>query len=746
MRKIINFKKSEYVFLRVIPILGIRNKNNRDLAENINRSLLKMNKFEKEYTEEGKFKYLNLNSFANVTYYISLSKKEGAKFIFKVPKEIESVFTAKLRESFEECLVQRVDYIEKQYKFKRYLGYSKEDTLSLHIDLRQKEFVNNLIENIDILNGSEDIEIKFEFFKIGRIGDLQFRDYIKATEEKIKKGESLKLSEGVLNSLGNALLNTGKELINSILMTNKGNNSNKINDLIYLMSNKEEFKLSNATIKKKASDILLSSIEIKSTSKKAIDSVASSFNLLSEDNSLTLRKNRRENIMSVNEVGQFFQLPGAKELLDKYRIEYILHKEVKIPTELKEGSLNLGSVSYRNSNENIFMSDKGSNKFLPFVVIGPTRSGKTSLIQNLIKNAIENGDSVVFFDFIETCRASNEILHFIPREKTTILDLSKKVEGLDFNEIKIVETMEPKKKYKMLKLKANGILALIDSCNLTNNEELKSQMRKIFMSIVLITLANGLTLKIAIDALQNYDLRRNLIKNIPKDLKEYLEDSIFNIKALDEKSKNGVVVGTKTHLVNSILNRLYALQMNEALEEMLNKDSRDNINFIDEMQKGRFIVIQIPDSVASTNIEKDIICSYYFNKIWFALQQRAELIGDENKKRLLLMIDEIYQLENTEILVKQRINQIAKYYCKFLISCHSVGQISNLKKELLSADASYTLICGSDASSLKELGLRFKNFKEDDLINLKQYHAINSLKSIENGYVECISKLPPLLR
>lgn len=746
MKKIVQFVKRDYIYLQVTPIIGLRNYNNKDLAANINRSILSLSKLEKVYNDEtDKFDHLKINGFANISYILRLSKKD-TRFIFKVPEEISKQFTSKLQETFKDSLITEVEFKEKDLKFKKYLAYKNEDPLSLHVDSRQQELINNLIENIEMLDESDFIEVKLDFFKIGRVGKIQFQDYIKCTEKKIKNRESVRMSDGIVAGISGALLNTGKEMVNALLMTKK-DSVNKFTEIAYALTNQEEFKLTKATLDKKKSDIVRVAIQVSSSNKKALESTLSSFTLLDEDNALVPKKNFRDNIMSVQEAGQLIQLCGNSELMDKYNIDYLKHKEIKVPAEILKGSIPIGTCSYRNSKQNIYLSDDGSNKFLPTVYTGPTRSGKTTLIQNTIYNAIKNGDSVIFFDFIETCRASNEILEVIPKEKVTIINLAKKVEGLDFNEIKMSENLEPKQKYKMLKLKANGILALVDSCNLTNDEELKSQMRKILMSITLIAMSQDKTFKVAIDALQDHILRKKLINDIPEDLKPYLNDSVYNIKALDEKSKsNGAITGTKTHLVNSILNRLYSLQMNESLEEMLNTDSKNNVNLIDEMQKGKFIVIQIPDSIASTNPEKDIICSYYFNKVWFALQQRAEIMDDSKKKRLLLIVDEIYQLENTEILFKQRINQIAKYYCKFIVSCHGISQISNLKKELLTADASYVLISGTDESCLKDLGTRFKDYTAQDLDNLKQYHALCSIKTRSNGYVQCITKLPPSLK
>lgn len=747
LKDLLNFKKNEYIYLSITPIICTRSYNSGNLISLINKIMTTSSRYERYRKDNGELGGIQINPYMRVEYIIDI-KKENTLFLFKIPSTIEKEFTIKLREVFKDSLISRIDYEEHSLPYAKWLGYDKADPLSIHTDARQQELVNNIIENIDIFEDNDNAKIKISFSSLNRVAKMQFQSYINDVDKKIKNGENLKTNDGIIKGLSGALLNTGVSIIDGLFgAASKTKETPSVVDMVFLMTNQEKFKMSKSTLKKKNADVMRTSIEISSSNKKIINNICNSFTILNEDNCLTPRRSYIDNIMSIQECGQLVQVCGNEELMDRYNIPHLKFKELSVPQEVQKGTLSIGSYSYRNKEKKIYISDDNQNKFLATVLCGPSRSGKTTLLQNLFKNALDTGSSVVFFDFIETCRASNEILNYFPKDKLTIINLAEKVEGLDFNEINMDAFSIPEKKYEFLKKKANAVIALVDSCNLSNDEDLKSQMRKILMSIILIASSQNKTLKIAIQALQDFYLRKELIDNIPDDLKIYLQDSVNNLRILDERDRRGNFTGnTKISSINSILNRLYSLQMNFALEKMINTSPENNVNLIDEMQKGKFIIIQIPDEVASTNQEKDIICSYYFNKIWLALQQRAATMDDSLKKRLIIAIDEVYQLRNTELLLKERVNQIAKYCAKFLVTCHSIDQIKGLKKELISSDASYIIIAGSDESCLKDLKERFYNYNVEDLKKLKVYHALCSLKTNSHGYINCIAALPPKLK
>lgn len=746
--KFLNFKEIEFDYLRVTPMINNRNFNNKDLASSIFKLLSTLKMVEVIRNDDDKFEALEVNNVSTIAYIIDMSKKD-TNFIFRVPVRISKEFQSKLQENFKDSLITKVDYVELTLKFAKYMVYKNNDPLSIHVDSKQQEFINTLVENIEELNENERIQIQMTFTPVKRLQRVTFKDYTKDVEMKIKNRQSLAINRGIGKAFTSALISTGVGAVNGLLGSEDSHKtSNNIVDMAFSLVNQEEFKTSAATKNKKISDLLNATIRISSDNRKALNSTINSFSTLdSDDNSLVDCNSLYSNVMSIAEVGQLLQVIGNVELMNKYNISYLKHKEIKLPSEILKGTLRIGTSSYRNTDANIYLSDDGDNKNLATVITGPTRSGKTTFIKNIIRDAINTGSSAIFFDFIKTCEASKELLEVIPKEKCTIINLEEKVEGLDFNEIQInVDCSDITEQWRLLKAKANAIIELVDSCNLTNDEELKSQMRKILMSAVLVAFSQNRQLRDAIDCLQDHKVRMDLIKNTPKNLEEKLKDSIVHLKELNEKDTQRKVSGTKMSKINSIMNRLYALQMNVALEEMLETDSSNNYNLIDEMQKGKFIVIQIPDSIAASKSEKDIICSYYFNRLWFALQKRASLMKEKDQRRLILVVDEIYQLPTTEALFKDRINQIAKYQAKFVVSCHGIDQINNLKKELINADASYILIAGSHESNINHLKQMFRGVTGDDLSRLVKYSALCSIKTTSNEYVQCVVDLPSELK
>jgi hypothetical protein len=163
---------------------------------------------------------------------------------------------------------------------------------------------------------------------------------------------------------------------------------------------------------------------------------------------------------------------------------------------------------------------------------------------------------------------------------------------------------------------------------------------------------------------------------------------------------------------------------------------------VEELQRNQLICIKMPETMFSTDNERDIYTTYWMTKIYLALQVRSELIPDRNKQRKVnLIIDELYQVENTEQLLKQRMSRMAKFGMKPIISCHYLNQIKHIREELRSANASYMLISGCDKENYRELKSELAPFVEEDLLRLPRYHSMNLIKC-NGGYGRFITKLP----
>jgi hypothetical protein len=194
--------------------------------------------------------------------------------------------------------------------------------------------------------------------------------------------------------------------------------------------------------------------------------------------------------------------------------------------------------------------------------------------------------------------------------------------------------------------------------------------------------------------------------------------------------------------VEGIISRLNKLKDNPYMELMLKKDTANNINLVEEVQKNQLICIKMPETMFSTDNERDMYTTYWMTKIYLALQVRSEQIPDRSKQRKVnLVIDELYQVENTEILLKKRLSRMAKFGMKPIISAHYLNQIKHIRDELRSANASYMLISGCDKKNYDELKSELQPFTEEDLLRLPRYHSMNLIKN-GNGYGRFITALP----
>lgn len=177
------------------------------------------------------------------------------------------------------------------------------------------------------------------------------------------------------------------------------------------------------------------------------------------------------------------------------------------------------------------------------------------------------------------------------------------------------------------------------------------------------------------------------------------------------------------------------------MELMLEKSTEGNIDLAEEVQKNQLICIKMPEDMFNTDSERDIYTTYWIGKLWLAMQIRAKNIPKEERKTCHLIIDELYQVENTEAYLSDKMNRLSKFRLKPIVSCHYLDQLKHLRKELKGASASYMLLSGCDKDNFRELEYLLKPFELESLVNLPKHHSMNLIKS-KDGYGRFITKLP----
>lgn len=736
-------KRPTYTYIKILPHTSIRNYNSSNIIKSI---ALTYKSLDKRIRRENKKIFIETNF--KISYVIDICK-DNASFYFIIPTFYKNILIEKIKEIWSTATVKEVEPLEKLHDPVNYsVSYKKDDGLSISTDARNNEPLNSILNVMDIMKNDDTVRIVYNFTPISQ---AFWKDKYQDTMQKIRDSRPLEKQHTSFEYLLKAGLGIVLSILDTIISTledftgiDKKDRQESIYKSVMNILGQQNV-ISTATKQKKEATVIDTQIIVQSSSKditrknnNAI-SCCQSFKVLDEDNELIYKKVKNSNnaeasTMSIQEVSNFIQVPGYS-LLEEHNIEHIEVTESLIPEELKEGAVCIGESTYKGKNTKAYLNNDIEYRNLPLAITAPTRAGKSTFIENIARDCITAGECVINFDFCGECKLSKDLERVIPKDKILNIDCSNinKLQGLGFNEIQYAGK-DLFKKYKSSKMQTSNFVYFIDSINVNN--PLEPRMLRYLKAACMVAFYNNKSFKDVFKVLEDYKYREDIIKCCPDNLNDYTE----TLKELNDIDKAGNIKGTKTSYIQSILNRIDIIKENTYMELMYKKSTENNFNLVQEMQKNQLINIKIPESMFSTDTEKDIYCLYWLIKIWGALQQRMMLYPD-NRVKVNLLIDEIYQVKLTQTFLKTKINQIAKKTCKPILSCHSLQQINYIRPELKSANTSYMLLSGCNKDNYRELEEELYPYTLQDLLRLKRYHSLNLIKT-NDGYAKFITALP----
>jgi hypothetical protein len=690
-------------------------------------------------------------------------EKKKIEFYFIIPKQHLSLIKEKISDSWTNITLSEVDAIpafsdsSTQYQ----LVYQKEDSLSLAIDRRNDDLLRSNLNVVDVMEEGDRVGIFYNFIPTTQ---FSWRSTYENTIRKVKRSlpvdrnkvgvsfilkSAVGIISGVLDDIGEVLSGPSNK--------KRGNEYSALEGLIEALNGGK--KISACTMKKSTATILNTQIAVMSESKDKLRqinnarSLAQSFETITEDNRLVVKSLKKPvNFLNysigaeINKVGdeeaQNFISIAGRDLLEKYNfIEKVETQETEVPEDLQKRYMRVGVSTYRGRKQEAYLTTHPEYKNLGLFLIGPQRSGKTTLIGNLTYDAIQNGECVILFDFIENCEMSSQVASLFPPEKVLNIECSDadKAQGLGYNEVKISD--DPFVQYANAKLQTTQLLDLINAVN-TEDKVLAPKMERYLESAANVVFIIGGSIKDVFNVLTNHITRGKFIHKIPETQTQRLEEYVESLRELNDIDKNtGKIKGTKLDNIVGIIDRLGKLKHNPYMELMLQKSTENNIDLVEEVEKNQLICIKMPEDMFNTDAERDIYTTYWISKVWLAMQIRAKYIPKEKRKTCHLIVDELYQVENTEEYLSMKMNRLSKYRLKPIVSCHYLDQLKHLKKQLKGAYASYMLLSGCDKNNFRELEEYLKPFELESLINLPKHHSMNLIKN-KDGYGRFITKLP----
>lgn len=743
------FKYPNYIFLQVIPSSSIRNYSSDNILKTISKLYVNIN--DKVSKINGKMFF---ECQSKVGYYVYITK-EDMQFYFIVPERHFLLIKNKIIDTWNNrCTINQVEEIPQFSNncTKYYMTYKKSDIMSLSCDKRNNTLISAQASTVNVLEETDRIGIFYNFIpSYGKTWKAKYdralndyRDGVPISHDKLD-------GKYIARYLLFLLVRISDTVLYSIIPKAAKEERKQIRDL----------ELSKATLSKRDADVINTQIVIMSDSEdKARErnnalSICSTFECLTEDNTLTYKRlNTKElnllrtRIKNADMVkiqpreGQNFISLASGDMLKEYNITHTEVLESPVPDELQSGYICLGECTCRGHKQPAYLRDTYDYGNMPLVLIGQQGSGKSTYITNYVTYATQRNEGVILIDYIKNCEVANTVKNALPPSKVVEIDMSdiRSVQGIGYNEL-VPKGSDPLSQLDVSNRKSLYIQMLIDAINVDGDPLSTSMDRYLSAASNIVLLDQNASLGDVIRCLNSHEYRKQCIEYVPKCLCDALQDEISALMELDDKDKAGNVVGTRMSKIDGINSRINNLKKDLRLKMMYQKGTKNNLDLVKAMDEGKVVLFKMPQDVFSSPYSKNVVVTYLLTKIWSASLVRG---GQSSQpKRMHVLIDEFFQVKTGMRLLKDQeiLPQTRKFGAKFIFSCQYLGQMDTINQTLKSAGASYMLMKGSGKACFEELKEEMQPYVLDDIEALPQYSSLNII-NYEKGRAKFVTKLP----
>lgn len=739
-------RENNYEILRLIPTKSNRNIKTYQIAELVNKMYKKTDNL--IYKENKK---LIIEQQYKFSFYIHI-EKQSIRFYAIIPTVYVNQFKVKFRTCWKNIQIDVVNElpinINECSKFQ--LSYKNDDALSLKVDLRDNSLLNANLSIADIMEEGEIISILYNFIPTSEKESNYFRSntYPRAIQ-RYKNGENLKKSKNI-KDLSVIALKKFISLINDILnciLNVPQNNQLILNPLQCEISHSTKRKGEKAICKNQS--IILTKSSEKSREIELSNAFSNTFKIISDDNELIINEITKNidikktiinhvniNKTTIEESSNFISMPSLEVINQFKMIEHNKCLELKAPKCLEDGEIRIGTVKNKENKQEVYYSMDEQMKRLGRVLLGSMGSGKSYYMQNMASDIIKAGRGLVVIDYIDKCQLSDNIKKITSKDKLVEINFNdpKQVQSFNFNELIFNEDDDIYYKVNIAMQKAEQMQLLLDSINDDNSKLTPRMLRYFYAAATVVYYKNvNASFKDIINVLKYPDKRLELIKNVPDILIEEIED----LKDLDKIDSKGRVENYDSK-IDGILDRVSWLKTNLYTKLAFNKEADNNINFVEVMKQNKVILIKIPEQYFKSRMIRNVIATYFLNKVWISKQIDCSTHTE-------LFFDELHQCYHCQLLMQNILVECRKFQLTPTLALHYLDQLTpKCKNSVLASGSSYLLLQGCDVKAFKELSTYFEKdgYSEIDLAELDRYNALCLIKNEEQGYSSFICKLP----
>ena len=744
--------KCEYCYLQLIPVKSNRNTNTEQIALLINKMFKKTNKYINQASKK-----IIIEQRPKASFYIHITK-EKVQFYFMIPKIFQNQFKTKFKEIWKNIEIKEVDDIPIDVNSctKFDLHYKYDDSLSLAVDKRNNDLLNANMSIVSMLEENEEVGIFYNFIPTPERESNYFRSRTYNNSiKRFKSGENLKKSKNIKDYsvfLLKNLIDFINDLLNCILNTNK-NNSLMINHLQHEISPSTKRKGDKAICKNQT--IIMAKSSEKEREIELSKTLANTFKSISDNNELIITEITKEidikrtiinhtaiNKTTVEEDSNFINMPSTEVIKQFNMIEHNKVLELKAPKCLEHGEIRIGYVKENENTKEVYYSMDEQMKRMSRVLMGSQGAGKDYYMGNLSEDIIKANRSLFVIDYIDECQLAEDIKRRVPKEKLIEINTNKdnELQAFLINELTYKDRDSLDIKIEVSMQKAQQFELLLDTINDVKSELSPRMLRYLYCAGTVAFYNNvNSSFKEIINILKNPDYRGNIINNLDKEGKIELSEEIEDLQELNKIDKKGNVENYDSK-IDGILDRIAKLKSASFYtKKAFMKDGAKNIDFTKAMNERKVVLIKIPHKSFKSKMLKDLMCTFYLQKIWIAKQEADKNIQTE------VFINELHQCPHAQLLLEDILVEHRKYNLTFTLAMHYLDQLtSKCKKSIMSSGASFLLLSGCDPEAFKGLSTFFEKdgYTETDLAELERYHALCLIKNEENNYSSFIAKLP----
>ncbi|MDD5606254.1 MAG: DUF87 domain-containing protein [Candidatus Pacebacteria bacterium] len=428
-----------------------------------------------------------------------------------------------------------------------------------------------------------------------------------------------------------------------------------------------------------------------------------------------------KNVLNLEEITSIFHLPTSS--LESPNIKWVTSGEVTPPTNLpKSGDLLLGNVIYR-SEENPVYCASAEDRRRHFYVIGQTGTGKSSLLQEYIRQDIKNGKGVGVIDphgdLIENTLAS------IPPERIDDVVLfepfyTERPVGLNMLE------------YDTLDQKDFAVQEMIAIFQKLFPPEITGPMFEHYMRNAMLAL------------MANKNDPGTLVE-IPRLFTdtEFMEERLASItdpvvRLFWEKEWKQTTGSTRSDMLGYVVSKLGRFIENEMLRNIIGQ-AKSGFDLAKIMNEGKIFLANLSKG-RTGEVSSSLLGLILVSKMQMAAMKRADML-EQNRKDFYLYIDEFQNF--TTDSVATILSEARKYRLNLILAHQYIPQVADEIKNAVMGNVGSMAIYRVGADDAEFLENKFAPyFSKYDFVNIDNYNCI--IRMMINGSVSTPFKLKAL--